>query len=149
MNHAELCESACKWLKRIGCRAIISEMSSAAQEEPDAIGWKNGISILVECKTSLSDFRRDQYKFWRRSPKYGMGDWRFYMCEPEVIKKEHITNDWGLVYVEGKRFKKIICPKGNVWGKPPYKSNNGSEIKLLVSALSRFQKLKENEGWTQ
>jgi Holliday junction resolvase-like predicted endonuclease len=140
MNHKELTETACKWLKNQGCRVVISELSSSAGEEPDAIGWRSGVSILIECKTSRSDFKLDSKKIWRRKPNLGMGNWRFYLCEENLIKPhELINNGWGLLYVKNNKIKKIIAPKGNCcWYKAaPFESNKDNEIKILVSALSR------------
>ena len=129
---------AVKWLKGIGCKVTISEMASAAQEEPDAIGWRSGVSILVECKTSQNDFKKDAHKFWRRMPEYGMGDWRFYMCEKDVILPNQLPENWGLIYIINQKTKLIVGPKGNAsWGKRPFKANQQHEIRLLVSALSR------------
>jgi hypothetical protein len=113
-------------------------MSSSAGEEPDAIGWRSGVSILVECKTSLADFKRDSKKWWRRVPNVGMGNWRFYLCPKNVIKPEDLPLGWGLIYQIGKKAKMIIGQNGNTaWGKPPFESNRRNEILLLVSALSR------------
>jgi len=138
MTHKELTICAKKWLKKIGCRVVISEMKSSATEEPDAIGWRSGVSILVECKTSRSDFLADAKKIWRRKPEIGLGNWRFYMCEPGLIKAHELPYKWGLLYVEGKGIELIVGPIGNCeWGKYMFECNQSAEIKLLVSALAR------------
>ena len=139
MFHKDLCKYAVKWLKLVGCRVVFSELRSAAQEQPDAIGFRSGISIVVECKVSRADFNRDNKKQWRFIPHEGMGDWRFYMCEPCVIIKSDLRlSGWGLIHITNGKFKNIVAPKGNCsWGKPPFKANLQRERKLLVSALSR------------
>lgn len=75
LSHAELCTRAVRWLKNTaGCTVAISEMASVAGETPDAIGWRHGVSILIEAKTSRADFRADRKKPWRQRPHIGMGD---------------------------------------------------------------------------
>ena len=142
MTHKELVERAVIWLKRIGCSAIISELHSSAQEIPDTIGWRSGKSILVECKTSRSDFMSDWKKPWRLDRKTGMGDWRFYMCKPGIISQNDIIlKSWGLIHINGDKFKRVLCPKGNCnWGSSPFEANCRSEVKLLVSKLRRMDK---------
>ena len=145
MTHDELVGHAKRWLKSINCRALISELASAAEEEPDAIGWRSGVSILVECKASRSDFLADKKKKWRIKPSKGMGSWRFFMCEAGLIKPEELPEKWGLVYVIGKKFE-IVEPNviGNCWFREavPFKPNMRHEIDLLVSAFSRINPAK-------
>jgi hypothetical protein len=53
---------------------------------PDAIGWlRDTRSLLVECKSSMSDFYSDRGKPWRRHPEIGVGRERYYMMPPGVI----------------------------------------------------------------
>lgn len=68
-------------------------------ERPDAIGWRDGISILIECKASHADFLADRKKPFRAETdnQQGMGDWRFYLCPPEIIKPEELPEGWGLL----------------------------------------------------
>lgn len=61
-DHTKLVEIAEKWLYAKGCNFVIKELTSRAQEVPDAIGFVDGVSILVECKVSRSDFKRDAKK---------------------------------------------------------------------------------------
>ena len=58
-THSELVDIAEKWLfKR--CGFAFKELTTINQETPDAIGFRSGESILVECKTSRSDFHADK-----------------------------------------------------------------------------------------
>jgi Holliday junction resolvase len=59
--HSDLVEIAEKWLLK-RCGFAFTELSTHAQEIPDAIGFKSGISILIECKTSRADFLADRKK---------------------------------------------------------------------------------------
>ena len=84
-DHDFLCSKGISWLKiqhyfhksndRISsCSVIISEMVSMSSEQPDVIGFNNSQSILIECKTSRSDFRADKKKHFRIKPDIGMGN---------------------------------------------------------------------------
>ena len=106
MTHAELVQAAVAQLKRWRCLPIISEMHCANTygEIPDAIGWTARASILVECKTSKSDFLRDKEKIFRKYPDFGMGDIRLFFTPPGIIQEEiMLPPDWGLYdVVNGK-----------------------------------------------
>ena len=62
-THAELVKRAEHWLmKTVGCSFCLTELTTSAGEIPDAIGWKNGRSILIECKATRADFLSDKKK---------------------------------------------------------------------------------------
>lgn len=66
MTHAELCEHARRWLSgTMRCDPVFSNCASCS-EVPDAIGWssrwKSYGSIVIECKTSHTDFLKDKRK---------------------------------------------------------------------------------------
>lgn len=62
---------------------VLYEFATAADENPDVIGWAAGAgSILIECKLSRSDFLKDAEKTVRKNPRAGMGQRRFYLCQP-------------------------------------------------------------------
>lgn len=108
-THTDLCQMAVRWLKRQGCGVVITEMSSHASEEPDAIGWKYGVSALVECKVSRSDFLKDKKKLHRMASDLGMGCWRFYLCPPDIIKEKDLPEGWGLLYAHNKRKIEVVA----------------------------------------
>ena len=138
MTHEELCERARRWLSGTRrCQPVFSNIASCG-EIPDAIGWSSAYgwrgSTVVECKTSLSDFHADKYKYlayeepehhWQipaaritlkeaKARRYKevqlarMGDFRYYMCDPNVIRESTVAEyapDHGLLYVEGRRVR--------------------------------------------
>ena len=137
MTHKELVKRAERWLlNTAGCKFVLAELTSRATETPDAIGWKEGRSILVECKTSRSDFLNDQRKLFRKNPRLGMGIFRFYLCPPGVIKPKELPEKWGLLYCHSDRVKKVVAPKKkpSAFRNP---ANLQAEIELLCSALRR------------
>lgn len=132
MTHEQLCERARSWLARsMRCNPVFSKNASCS-EIPDAIGWSSlRGSIVVECKTSVSDFYADKHKYegwkdherncihtggrWRseQAKRFGwelvelprMGDYRYFMCPPDVIAEELVekhAKDHGLLYAKGR-----------------------------------------------
>lgn len=115
ISHRELCEIGAKILKtKLKCTVSIHE-PKGLKENPDAIGWRYGWglceyegSILIECKTSRADFKKDFQKKFRLNQHEGIGNWRFYMCPTDIIKPDELPEKWGLIYVDEKRRTKII-----------------------------------------
>lgn len=143
MNHQDLVYKAEKWLKSQGCGVVLRDPLRAAThngERPDAIGWRDGLSIVVECKVSIADFLADRDKQFRIEPWEGMGDWRFYLCQPGIIKPEDLPASWGLLYSTPRQTKKIhgVPSNCNWWSKKPFNGNKMSENQMLCSALRRI-----------
>lgn len=146
MTHAELVTRAERWLRNtFHCRVVLSELVAFTRngEIPDAIGWVNNRSILVECKTSVADFKADLKKIFRHGIR-GMGHYRFYLTPPDLLTNQELPEGWGLYEVHGKRVKYIKGSKYRNVGTLPFKSDRDSEVAMLVSALSR--KTKEVQG---
>jgi len=145
VTHNDLVKIAEKWLVRsVGCGAVIAELKSVGFEIPDSIGWKNGASILVECKLSRADFLADAKKPFRCEPDRGMGNFRFYMCREGMVNPDELPAKWGLIWVNGKgKARQVVGPRGNIWNhQKEYffaEKNIEAEQSLLVSALRRCQ----------
>ena len=142
-DHDYLCQRAEKWLKTQGCGVVFRDAFRAHTcdgEQPDAIGWRSGLSILIECKVSRSDFLADKKKRFRKDPALGMGDWRFFMCPPDVIKPEDLPEGWGLLYVLSRQIQKVrgIPPNTQWWSKKPFEGNKRAETQMMYSALRRM-----------
>ena len=92
-------------------------------EQPDVLGISAcGESILLEVKTSRSDFFADKKKPWRINPEIGMGDFRVYLTPKGLLKPEEIPYGWMLWEVHGKTKPslKIIKGKVKVYKDNPY-----------------------------
>jgi hypothetical protein len=139
MTHADLVEKAVRWLRRQGCRVILHDpFRTPLAEQPDAIGWRDGVSIVVEAKTSLADFRVDAEKAWRKNPALGMGDWRFFIAPTGLLSTASLPEGWGLI--EAANSVRIVAggPRGNDWWRGiPFTPNKRQETRLLVSALAQ------------
>ena len=100
MTHTELVQRAAKWLQQKHA-VVITEMSGGS-EEPDAIGFRNGFSTLIECKMSRSDYYADRRKCPDR-----MGDWRYFFTPAGLLEGLTLPEGWGLLEVHGKVVKTI------------------------------------------
>lgn len=138
ISHKELVDKGAKWLKNIGCGVVLQELKAFTNtgEIPDIIGWKDNNTILIECKTSLTDFKADIKKRFRYGC-VGLGHWRFYLVPVDIITIDILPSEWGLIEWDGKHIINTKVPYGNVWGAAPFASNRYSEVALLVSKLRR------------
>ena len=141
-THADLVKIAEKWLyKTMGCGVVFTELVTMCPEIPDAFGLRSDYTILVECKTSRSDFFADRKKIFRQIPENGIGDYRFYLCSEGLISPNELPSKWGLLYWDGKRVKKVKAPKGNIsrnWLEFRFEKAHENEHRILYSALRRI-----------
>lgn len=136
MTHEELVVQAQGWLKRQQCSVIISEMASVG-EEADAIGFINGISILVECKASRADFLRDKKKPFRIEPCCGMGTYRYYLAPKGMIKTSELPDRWCLLEYDGEKVRET--KKHHKYsGEFRFEKSESKENSLLISLIRRI-----------
>jgi hypothetical protein len=137
-DHDFLRKCAVRWLTGTKkCSVVLSEMSSAAGEIPDAVGWKYGNSILVECKVSLSDIHANQFKSHIRSEK-GVGRFRYLMVPMGLIGVDHFARlghfkDWGLLYLHENSSVRVRKESES------RETDEHREILMLTSALRRVR----------
>jgi hypothetical protein len=138
MNHAELVDRAVRWLRGTKkCKVVLAEFVTLdLPEVPDAIGWSHaGWSVLVECKTSRSDFKADAKKYGHRLPEYGVGHERWYMTPPGLLDIGELPDRWGLVEVHQTQCRvKMRPPSAH-----RYRSDVSMrrEMQMLISACQR------------
>lgn len=99
MTHLECVQAATQYLSK-RCDVVLPEFFCWNGELADVIGFKQSrmTSTLIECKISRSDFLGDKNKPFRIDPAKGMGDYRYYCCPKNMIKKEEVPEGWGLLY---------------------------------------------------
>ena len=139
MTHAELVKRAEAWLRGTqGCSVCVCELSTASSETPDAIGWKGGLSTLIECKVSRADFFRDKDKMHHRAG-VGMGDQRYYMVPANLVQRDEVPPDWGLLEVGPRAVKKTKAATTRA-SEPPdlIAERRRNEIIVLTSAYRRL-----------
>lgn len=128
MTHDELVKRAAVWLRtRRKCPLIMTEaQADGSREKPDAIGWFAHVrSIVVECKTSRSDFKADAKK------ELHLGNERFYMTPARLVSVEEVKDPYGLVWV---------YPSGRIVIQKHAKlrdTDHRAEKSLLVAELRR------------
>ncbi|MEC4339614.1 hypothetical protein VPH13_12900 [Stenotrophomonas pavanii] len=150
MSHAELVDRGRRWLRRQGCSVILHEpfRSGVLIEQPDAIGWREGASILLEAKTTRADFLVDAKKPHRADPSRGVGDWRFFIAPAGLLTIEELPDRWGLIEVQGRRTLNSHGVPGNCfWHQHPFpEANKRAEIQLLMSAIARPEFIPRREA---
>ncbi|QMW05363.1 hypothetical protein [Spirosoma foliorum] len=150
MTHKELVKAAYRWvLGSTSCGMAIRELASGARngEYPDVIGFGAGMSVLVECKASRSDFFADRKKLFRQYPEMGMGTYRFYCCPTGLLTVEDLPEKWGLIYVNEKGKNRTIfnpyngnkSDYSNVWSNG-FVANIRAEQGIMYSVLRRLHK---------
>lgn len=141
MNHADLVTRAERWLRKsMGCSVVLTELvtSSSTGETPDCIGFRGGgVSVLVECKTSRADFLSDAKKPFRLHPESGMGDFRFFMCLPGVLRQDDMPDGWGLLWVHEKHVQQVCGANIRKYEAAPFVGNKRNELVMCMSALRR------------
>jgi len=139
-SHAELVNRAAHWLRTAKrCRIVLQEIQGSTLESPDVIGWRfASYTLLVECKASLEDFRRDRRKVFRRVAGLGMGSERIYFV-PEALAAKvrgELPEGWGLAFPTTRNVRLLVPPN------PCSEHNRVAETELLFDALKRA-----TEGW--
>lgn len=157
MTHDDLVDAAARWLRGTRkCSVVLAELTSSAPMTPDAIGWEGPgwWGVLVEAKTSRSDFRADAKKPHRRM-EGSPGQERWYLTPPGLLDPGEVPSGWGLLETSGKRVTlRKVCPRTR---HPPYfrhiepdlRAHNPAalliperqrwEMALMWSALRRHQ----------
>ena len=135
MTHADLVTVAAKWLRtRKRCSVVVTELVSSTAEQPDALGYREQLPMLVECKTSVADFRADAKKMFRLRADKGMGFYRWYMAPADVALKieSELPERWGLLSVDARGVR-VVRDSGRFPA-----SDHRAEIALLTSLVRRI-----------
>ena len=146
-SHADLVKIGEKWLiNSKGCGFALIELRTLNSETPDAIGFRSGVSILVEAKTSRADFFADKRKSFRKNTSTGMGTFRYFLCPKGIIKPEDLPKKWGLLWVNEKgKVRQKVGPKGSIWTSKNrvnfrFECSIQAEWNMMYSALRRLHK---------
>ena len=159
MTHAELClHTAQRFMKASGGPkiALYEYQSFASAEFPDVLVFYYGHSVLFEIKTSYADFRNDCKKECRKKyypqrwlgyragvdnkidipdlfliQKPHLGNFRYFVCEPNIIPVDEVPEGWGLYYVQGKKF--ILIKDSDKW-----RPDIHVERDLLINSFRRY-----------
>jgi len=166
ITHSELCLAVAK---RFNKKVALYEYQSFVSgfEHPDVLIFTEDHTELFEIKTSLSDFKKDQYKECRK--KYRLQYWAYHLpVKPCDMMKENVKlkldkGHLDIVLIEREHlgnYRYFVCPWGVIpiekipegWGLYYYKggkfflkkqserfrSNLRTEINLATHALRRY-----------
>lgn len=125
-THNDLIEIAAKWVKKsLKFPVVESELKCIGSREiPDVLAFRANSSLIVECKTSLSDFRKDFKKPERSGEILGIGNYRLYCAPQGLIPIDKIPVSWGFIEVNFKGQVSLVRFKdGNI-----YSSNESPEF---------------------
>lgn len=147
LTHSDLVKIAGRWLRNTaGCTVVLEELCAATGngENPDAIGWYTGRTMLVECKVSRSDFLADRKKPFRANPDRGLGLYRYFMAPKGLIKVDELPARWGLLEVNGGRVSVAAGKRPKSWGglDDPWAFTERyaqGETQMLLSAMQRIK----------
>lgn len=130
ISHQDLVMRGCKWLQNSQQCPVVLYEARGNYENPDVIGWRyhGHISVLLECKTSYKDFKKDFDKKARKLQ--GMGNFRYFFAPKGVIPVEEVPIGWGLLEVD--HYVKIILKATEF--KEVFKKD---EMGLMYTALHR------------
>ena len=125
---------------------VLEELCAATGngENPDAIGWYTGRTMLVECKVSRSDFLADRKKPFRANPERGLGLYRYFMAPKGLIKVDELPARRGLLEVNGGRVSVATGKRPKTWGglEDPWAFTERyaqGETQMLLSAMQRIK----------
>lgn len=115
LDHAALIRLGAAWLRgrsRRRCTVVLADFRSVSTtEQPDVIGWTvGGWSVLIEAKTSRSDFKRDANKCHRRSGRAGMGQERYYLAPAGLLTVADLPDGWGFLEAPGFGRVRVVVP---------------------------------------
>lgn len=141
LSHSELVLIGSRWLKTVKKMPVIAtELTvSGSREIPDVLGFRSTLTILLEAKATRCDFLRDKYKPERKGTLVGVGNYRAFICEPDVIAIDDLPPRWGLLHVINKQVHEIVFPKGNMFADESlwHESDSKAERSFLYSLLIR------------
>ena len=138
--HYRLCEERAKWLRsKKNCerfegrwKYVAVEICVNGCENPDIWAFNGWSSLVVEVKTSRSDFHNDRKKSWFQP---GMshtlaGNYRYYLTPEGLLKPEDLPDGVGLMEWDGKKITRTLrADRHEV-------SNHADEI-IIASILRR------------
>lgn len=109
MTHAELVQRAAAWLRgSMRCEVVVTEQPRVMlREVPDAIGFTVRHCHVVECKTSISDLYAESRKSHARH-KESMGDFRWIMAPPGVVRPDQVPEGHGLLEPRGSIVRRVV-----------------------------------------
>lgn len=118
ISHKQLCIEGARWLNKKASNIyyrsqfVCVELScQGTREIPDVLGLRPYGPVMIEVKTSRSDFLKDFTKPQRMDGSKPLGTYNFYLAPEGIIKAEEVPENWGLLEWDGKRVKEVSDPQ--------------------------------------
>ncbi len=137
LTHADVVSRAVRWLRGYHrCSPAYGELVVAGTPViPDAIGFRDGWSVLIEAKVSRSDFKADKHKPIHSAPHTCPGQERWYLTPPGLLFANEIPDGWGLAEVGARSVRIRLEPtRGEAC---PGRAK--ADIRLLAAAVRRHE----------
>lgn len=119
------------------CMYSTVELVCMGAELTDVWGTTGDCTVLIEVKTSHSDFIADKRKYARskiaEDLNHQIGNYRYYLCPEGVISEEELPDNWGLLVYDGKKIHKVKMAT-------KVESSLPMELMLITSIMSRILK---------
>ena len=138
--HYQLCVEGAKWLRRRKnvehCEGVWKyvtvEMCVQGCENPDIWGFNGWSTIVVEVKTSRSDFLNDRKKFWQQPGNEEClgGIYRYYLTPKGLLSKDDLPPQTGLLEWDGKNITRAIAAERHT-------VSNHADMLMMASLLRR------------
>ena len=117
-THYNLCLLGAKWLRiRKNCerfegrwKYVAVEVCVQACENPDIWAFNGWSTIVVEVKTSRSDFLNDRKKVWYQPGHEHTlaGNYRYYLAPKGMLNSDDLPEGVGLLEWDGKEIVRTI-----------------------------------------
>ena len=144
--HYELCKLGAKLVRsrknptlpfNSPCKFATVELVCAGAELTDVWGTNGYETVMIEVKTSRSDFLADKRKYARSKVaeelNHQIGNYRYYLCPDGVIKEEDLPENWGLLIYDGKKIQRVKMAT-------KVESSTTMELLHITSVMSRILK---------
>lgn len=93
------------------CMYSTIELVCYGAELTDVWGTTGDCTVIIEVKTSRSDFLADKRKYARSKQaeilNHQIGNYRYYLCPKGIITEKDLPNNWGLLEYDGKKIHRV------------------------------------------
>ncbi|WEH90846.1 MmcB family DNA repair protein (plasmid) [Acinetobacter soli] len=144
-SHHDLVAIASKWVnKKLNFPVVATELKCIGSREiPDVLAFRAQTSLIIECKTSLADFRKDFTKPERNGSQLGVGNYRLYCAPAGLIPIDRIPDSWGLMEVDHKgKIDLVKFKQGNI-----YHNNDSPEHYKLNDSFFHDSDIKKERAF--
>lgn len=113
-SHSELVDIGAKWAnKHKRFPVVATEMKCiGSREQPDVLAFTANNSLMIECKTSMADFKKPE----RMGLLNAISNYRLYLAPTGIIQTDLVPECRGLIEVNEKgRIEVIKFKCGNIF----------------------------------